>query len=124
MKPIYLNNAATSFPKPESVNKAVIEYIQSLPFHSKRAGYKFHPQDPIETARVNIAKFFNIANPNRLIFTSGATESLSLAIFGLDLTGKHVVTTAIEHNSVLRPLKTLEREEKITLTVVPCNSYG
>ncbi|MDH3347271.1 MAG: aminotransferase class V-fold PLP-dependent enzyme [Desulfobulbaceae bacterium] len=122
---IYLNNAATSFPKPKRVKNAVAQHLNSPPFHAGRTGYDLQQKDIILSCRKVLASLLHIKNPERIVFTSGATESLCLAIFGLELRDKaHVITTAIEHNSVLRPLKTLEKEGAITLTVIPCNSAG
>jgi len=121
---IYLNNAATSFPKPERVNKAVIEYLGSAPFHCLRTGHIGKEDDTIDSCRRKIAQFFNISGPENIIFTSGATESLNLVIRGLDLSGGHVVTTCIEHNSVLRPLKKLEKKGQIELSIVGCDKSG
>ncbi len=121
---IYLNNAATSFPKPDGVRKAVELCLITPPFHASRTGYDYQKEDVMFSCREVLAKLFNILDPHRIVFTSGATESLCLAIFGLELRNAHVITTAIEHNSVLRPLKTLEREGAIELTIVNCDSCG
>lgn len=121
---IYLNNAATSFPKPEEVITAINTYLQSPPFHSGRVGFEMQSEDVITACRQKLAQLFNADTPDNIIFTSGATESLNLAILGLNLIGGHVITTAIEHNSVLRPLKTLERDDGIELTIVNCDEYG
>ncbi len=99
-------------------------YLNSPPFHSARTGYEHNPIDPVSDCREALASLFNIQQPNRVIFTSSATEALCLAIFGLDLQGSHVITTSIEHNSVLRPLKHLEKEGKIELTIIDCVSDG
>ncbi|MBN2315896.1 MAG: aminotransferase class V-fold PLP-dependent enzyme [Sedimentisphaerales bacterium] len=120
----YLNNAATSFPKPKEVIEAVDTYLQSAPFHSGRVGFEMQAEDVITTCRQKLAQLFNADTPDNIIFTSGATESLNLAILGLNLIGGHVITTAIEHNSVLRPLKTLDRDGGIELSIVDCDTYG
>ncbi|MBM2816111.1 MAG: Aminotransferase class V-fold PLP-dependent enzyme [Ignavibacteria bacterium] len=121
---IYFNNTATSFPKPENVIKAVIEILNSPPTHSSRSGIEEESQDIFFTCRIKLAKLFNAPDPIRIVFTSGSTEALNLAIKGLDLQGGHIVSTKIEHNSVIRPLKTLEEEGKIELTFVDCDKYG
>ncbi len=120
---IYLNNAATSYPKPERVINAVIACIASLPFHSLRAGYDMTEGDVVSSCREKLARLFNVDNPSNIFFTSGSTESLNLALNGLDLEG-HVITTAIEHNSVYRPLKRLESRGSIALTIVDCDING
>lgn len=121
---IYLNNAATSYPKPRLVSKAILAYLNSTPSDVSRAGYSREGEDIIALCRQKLAELFRISNPNQIVLTSGATESLNLAIKGLCLERAHVITTSIEHNSVLRPLKTLERQGKITLSIVDCNSSG
>jgi cysteine desulfurase / selenocysteine lyase len=120
---VYFNNAATGFPKPESVLKAVNDSLKSVPCHHLRSG--FDNQDGVVNGcRERLAELFNSPEPRRFAFSSGATESLNLALKGLGLKGKHVVTTAVEHNSVLRPLKTMEREGLLTLSIVPCDPSG
>ena len=121
---IYLNNAATSFPKPDKVRHAVELCLQTPPFHALRTGYDTQQADVMFACREALAALFNVQNPERIVFTSGATEALCLAIFGLELRNTHVITTAIEHNSVLRPLKTLERDGAIELTIVACDASG
>jgi cysteine desulfurase family protein len=71
-----------------------------------------------------LAELFNAPFPERLVFTSGATESLNLILKGLKLQGKHVLTTCVEHNSVLRVLKTMEQQQLIDLSIVPCVPDG
>lgn len=122
---IYLNNAASGFPKPGRVIKAVERCLNTPPPHAGRTGYDTQQQDIALLCRQALAALFHVRDPQRIFFTSGATESLCLAIFGLELRDKaHVVTTAIEHNSVLRPLKTLEKAGAVTLTIVPCDDAG
>lgn len=121
---IYLNNAATSFPKPENVHKAVTEYLKTAPVHSARASFEREMDDIDYACRAKLAKLFNAKDPYHIIFTSGSTEALNLAIKGLNLKGSHVVTTVIEHNSVIRPLKTMELAGEIELTFVDSDSWG
>jgi len=121
---IYLNNAATTFPKPQETIDAVTTYLGSTPFNCLRTGYTGQEEDVILACRKSLAALFNVDDPERMIFTSGATESLNLVIKGLDLEGGHVITTQIEHNSVLRPLYGLERAGKIELSIVECDKYG
>lgn len=120
---IYLNNAATSYPKPERVIDAVTACISSVPFNSLRAGYEMAEGDVVYSCREKLSKLFNADNPRNIFFTSGSTESLNLALNGLDLEG-HVITTGIEHNSVYRPLKRLESRGAVELTVVDCDMKG
>ncbi|HSV98989.1 MAG TPA: aminotransferase class V-fold PLP-dependent enzyme [Sedimentisphaerales bacterium] len=120
---IYLNNAATSFPKPPEVHRAVAECLHSEPFHADRVGFDRSAHNVIRGCRENLARLFQASDPDSIVLTSGATESLNLALFGSCLRG-HVVTTAIEHNSVLRPLRRLEKAGRIRKTVVSCDANG
>ncbi|MCG8643852.1 MAG: aminotransferase class V-fold PLP-dependent enzyme [Desulfobacterales bacterium] len=121
---IYLNNATTSFPKPESVIEAVNRYNQRPPMEASRFAAADDRPDLILECRKNLSRLFKVSDPENIIFTSGATHSLNLALLGLLRPGDHVVTTRIEHNSVLRVLKTLEKDREITLSIVPCDSLG
>jgi cysteine desulfurase/selenocysteine lyase len=121
---IYLNNAATSFPKPECVLQGVGAVLNKPPFHHARTGFEQESVDVVFECRKELAALFNVPNPNRIVFSSGSTESLNLALNGLSLHGKHIVTTAVEHNSVLRPLKTMERDGRISLSIVECDENG
>ncbi|MGB9852390.1 MAG: aminotransferase class V-fold PLP-dependent enzyme [Candidatus Kapaibacteriota bacterium] len=121
---IYLNNAATSFPKPKEVQDAVIASFSAPLVHSSRTGLEREDDDIVYLCRTRLADLFNIKDPLQIVFTSGSTEALNLAIKGLPLNGSNVVITAIEHNSVIRPLKTLEKEGKISVTVVECDRNG
>ena len=118
---VYFNNAASSFPKPQQVIDAVNTFNNNPPIHAARVGFEREPEDVIYNCRANLAKLFNVEDPERIVFTSGSTEALNLAIFGLELKDAHVITTAIEHNSVIRPLKHLERDGTIELTFVDCD---
>ena len=120
---IYLDNAATTFPKPR---KVVAEMTHCLTHYCANPGRSGHDMaskmaSRIYDARESIADFFNMTDPLRVVFTSNATESLNLAIKGILKPGDHVVTTAMEHNSVLRPLKELKG---IRVTVVPADKEG
>ena len=121
---IYLNNAATGYPKPEEVIKTINKYIKSIPVNSLRKGFTEKSNDLPSLCRKKIGALFNIKNEKNIIFTSGSTESLNLAIKGLNLKGKHVITTVTEHNSVIRPLKHLERDGIIDLSFIGCDSRG
>ena len=121
---IYFNNTATSYPKPKEVNDAVIEYLNHPPVHSSRTGLERSEEDVDYACRANLARLFNADEPLNFVLASGSTEALNLAIKGLDLRGGHVVSTAIEHNSVIRPLKTLERDGIISVDFVKCDPCG
>ncbi|MBN1191755.1 MAG: aminotransferase class V-fold PLP-dependent enzyme [Dehalococcoidales bacterium] len=121
---IYLNNSATSYPKPTGVLSGVSDFLHKLPFHHARAGFTGESGDVVLECRKQLAALFNVPDPSRIVFSSGATESLNTALYGIILRGKHVVTTAVEHNSVLRPLKTMEKSGIITLSIVECDENG
>ena len=122
---IYLDNAATSFPKPESVYKAVDKCLREYGANPGRSGHKLALKAgrAIYETRELICDLFNIDNPMQVIFTSNATDSLNLAIKGILKKGDHVITSGMEHNSVIRPIKTLE-EIGVENTVVECSDDG
>ncbi len=122
---IYLNNADTSYPKPVEVIKSVTQNIQNLPFNSVPSRLdKKNDINVINECRKRLARLINTNDPNNIIFTSGATEALNLVIRGLPLTGSHIITTNIEHNSVLRPLYEIVKEKHIGITIVDSDEYG
>ena len=118
---IYFNSNSTSYPKPGNVIAAVNEYLGEIPYSAHRSGFK--SRSVIEECRGKLADFFNVASPEHVIFTSGSTEALNLAIFGMNKP-RHIVSTTTEHNSVLRPLKTLERDNGLEITLVDCDNQG
>jgi cysteine desulfurase family protein len=75
-------------------------------------------------ARENLAELFNIVDPGRIVFTKNATEALNTALLGLLEPGDRVITTAAEHNSVMRPLRWLEANRQVSVTVIPCDANG
>ena len=125
-KIIYMNNAATTWPKPvgvmEEVNRAL-----SIPFVEEGRSTLIGQKDyPVETREL-LAGFFNAGPAEHFIFTQNATDSLNIAIHGfLHHIGRHchAITTELEHNAVLRPLRTLEREGRITLSIIPFDKRG
>ncbi len=122
---IYLDNAATTFPKPKQVYDAVLDCMENYGANPGRAGHKLAMRAgrEIYDCRENIAKLLNISNPMNIVFTHNATDSLNLAIKGVVKSGDHIITTSIEHNSVIRPIKALE-EKGIENTIVKCDEYG
>jgi selenocysteine lyase/cysteine desulfurase len=123
---IYLDNAATSWPKPESVYRAVDHYQRELGAPAGRSGYAeaVAVAHEVDATRARIARFLGLNDPTHLIFTTNGTDSLNLVIHGLLAGGDHVVTTVVEHNSVLRPLAHLEDAGRIRVTRVGCDSQG
>ncbi len=120
--PIYLNNAATSYPKAPGLGEEVASLINACPLHPGRSGVK--GEDILFNCRQEIARLLNTANPNQVVLSKSSTEALNIAIYGLDIYGSTVITTAMEHNSVLRPLYRLEHLKIIKLKIVGCNSEG
>ncbi len=120
---IYLDNAATTFPKPESVYRAMDEFLRERGANPGRAGHRMsvEAEQEIEKARVTVARFLGMKNPERMIFTYNATDALNMGIKGLLNEGDHVITSKLEHNSVSRPLKGLENRGIITVTWI-CSS--
>ena len=125
-KVIYLDNAATSFPKPPQVLEAMVHYMEAVGANPGRAGHQLSMEASriVQHTRERIARLFNIRNSTRVVFTSNVTESLNTIINGFLNHGDHVVTSAMEHNSVIRPLKHLEEIGMITLSVAPCDYKG
>jgi cysteine desulfurase family protein len=122
---IYFDNAATSWPKPPAVSAAVGEYLTEAGGNPGRSGHRMSvaAARAVEDAREALAELFNASDPSRIVFTHNATHALNLALYGLLRPGQHVVTTSIEHNSVMRPLRHLETLG-IELTVVSCSPEG
>lgn len=122
---IYLDNAATTFPKPEAVYDAVMDCMKNYCANPGISGHKLAMKSAREIydARENIAKLFNIDNPMNIVFTNNATDSLNLAIKGIVNSGDHIITTSMEHNSVIRPIKALEKLG-IENTIVQCDKDG
>ncbi|MBO3444561.1 aminotransferase class V-fold PLP-dependent enzyme [Clostridium sp. CCUG 7971] len=122
---IYLDNAATTYPKPDRVYNAVMDCMKNYCANPGRAGHKLAMKAAREIydARENIAKLFNIDNPMSIVFTNNATDSLNLAIKGVVKSGDHIVTTSMEHNSVIRPIKSLEKHG-VENTIVKCDKDG
>jgi len=123
---IYFDNAATSWPKPTSVYRKMDEFIRKWGANPGRAGHRMAvaAERIIEETRYQIARFFGIKDPRRIIFTLNCTDSLNIGIKGLLRKGDHVITTYLEHNSVSRPLEGLVRKGIITVTRVSHTEEG
>lgn len=109
---IYLDNGATSFPKPEDVYRAMDHFYRTYGVNPGRSGYDLCMEsgDMVDKTRKLLCRFFNGGDANRLIFSYNSTDALNLAIFGMLKPGDHAITTTLEHNSVLRPLYHLEQQ--------------
>lgn len=117
-RPVNFDNAATTFPKPDEVKHAVSYAVSNYGGNSGRGGHtlSFRASEMVYKAREVIADFFD-AQPENVIFCSSCTHALNTAIKGVLKPGAHVVTSSLEHNSVIRPLVALERQGLITLTI-------
>jgi cysteine desulfurase family protein len=117
---IYLDNAATSFPKPEPVYQALDRFARTSLANPGRAGHRMAvaAERTLDDARHTLNQFFGGDAPERWILTYNCTDGLNLAIKGVVRPGDHVITTDLEHNSVSRPLRALEKAGVISLTRV------
>src|SRR5699024_11045809 len=122
---IYFDNGATSFPKPEIVYDEIYTAMKDYGANPGRSGHKLALKAGrgIYETRDVLSQLFNIKNPMNIVFTMNCTESLNLGLKGLLKKGDHVITTSMEHNSVIRPLKAMGREG-ISTTVVNADSKG
>ena len=125
MKTIYLDNAATSFPKPEAMLSAMTAYQQNVGANPGRSGHglSIDAGRIICEARESLALLFHVEDPLRIVLTKNSTEALNIALQGGLRPGDHVITSGMEHNSVMRPLRFLEGRG-VELSVVPCSPRG
>ena len=123
---IYLDNAATTWPKPECVYDAVDHYLRELGGPNGRSGYReaLESNRIIERARRGVAEIVGAADPLNIVFGFNGTDALNIAIRGIVRPGDHVVTTVCDHNSVLRPLSALREAAGVEVTYVPCDGQG
>lgn len=122
---IYLDNAATTLQKPACVGETMLKAMQHAGNASRGVNEaSLTASRIVENARTELAEFFGFSHPHRVCFTQNATESLNTVISGMFDPGDHVITTAMEHNSVLRPLERLRQEQQVEVTVLPADSYG
>jgi len=123
---IYLDNAATSFPKPEAVYLALDKFARESLANPGRAGHRMAlaSEEALTDARHRLNRFFNGKSPARFIFALNCTDALNMAFKGVLNDGDHVVTTDLEHNSISRPLVAMAQAGKITLTRIPADSTG
>jgi cysteine desulfurase / selenocysteine lyase len=125
MGTIYFDNAATSWPKPPGVLATMTECMAASGGNPGRSGHRLSiaAARVVEETRQLLADLLNADDPSRIVFTHNATHALNVALYGLLRPGDHVVTTSVEHNSVMRPLRDLERRG-IAVTVVNCRPEG
>jgi cysteine desulfurase / selenocysteine lyase len=122
---IYLDNAATSYPKPPEVISAMTSFLTEVGVGTGRGSHRqaLAANRMVYEARERIARLFHLPDSSRVIFTHSATESLNLAVNGLLKPGDHLVTSTMEHNSLVRPLHRLSRQG-VSVTRVACNRDG
>jgi len=122
---LYLDNAATSWPKPPETAQAMLRFMEAVGANPGRSGHRLSVEAArvVYGAREAVAELCNAPDPLRVVFGANATEALNLAFAGLVRPGDHVVTSSMEHNSLMRPLRALA-ERGAALTVVRCSPAG
>jgi cysteine desulfurase/selenocysteine lyase len=122
---IYLDYAATSWPKPPEVISAMTSFLERAGGNAGRSGHRLSVAAGrvVYDCREAVAVLFNVSDPLRVAFTMNATHALNIGLHGLLRRGDHVVTTGIEHNAVMRPLRAFERKG-VRVSVVPCGRDG
>ena len=122
---IYFDSAATSWPKPPGVAEAMVHFINAVGANPGRSAHRLSVASAriVYAAREAIAELFHAPDPLRVVLGHNVTEALNLALCGLLRPGDHVITSSIEHNSVMRPLRALQAQG-VELTVVPCSPQG
>jgi cysteine desulfurase family protein len=123
---IYLDNAATTFPKPPGTLEAMVRAYREAGVSPGRGSYDLAVQagDLVDQVRRQVALLFGAPDPDRVVFAGNATDALNLALHGLLRPGDHVVATELEHNSVLRPLHHLREQGRIRFDLAPCDGQG
>jgi cysteine desulfurase/selenocysteine lyase len=122
---IYLDNAATSFPKPPAVAESIVDFLEHSAGNPGRSGHALAiaAQTVVASTRSQLATLFGVLDPARVVFALNATDALNMALWGLLRPGDRVVTTSIEHNAVARPLHAMT-ERGIEVTRVACAPDG
>jgi cysteine desulfurase/selenocysteine lyase len=122
---IYFDNAATSWPKPPQVIQAMADFLAFVGANPGRAGHHKAVQAGkiVYNARLAVAELFKAENPLRVIFTYNVTQALNLCLHGILHPGAHIITGSMEHNSVMRPLRMLEKTG-VKLSIVQCSQGG
>ncbi len=126
IKMIYLDNGATSFPKPAAVAAAMSHFTLKVGGSPGRSGHRLSQEAArvVFECREALARLFRAPDSRRIVFTLNATQALNTAIYGILRPGDRVLTTSMEHNSTMRPLRDLEHRGVISLEVLPCDSAG
>lgn len=125
MDTIYLDNASTSFPKAHGVADAMGHYLREVGCNVSRGGYRtaYDAAEMVIDTRERLAHLFGIASGQQIVFTANVTQSLNMLLKGILRPGDHVLTSAMEHNAVMRPLTQLHKQG-ILFDRIPCDSAG
>lgn len=125
MEQIYLDNASTTFPKPESVSQAVYRYMTSIGSNINRGGYEraYSAAEAVFETRQLLSDFFHGGDCKNVVFTKNVTESLNVILKGFLRPGDHVLVSAMEHNAMMRPLRQLEAAG-VEFDRIPCDETG
>lgn len=120
MKTLYLDNAATTYPKPPQVASAVADYITNVGININRGGYAkaYDAAEAILTLRERLCNFFQGPDPRNVIFTTNVTASLNFLLKGWLKAGDHIIVTSLEHNAMMRPLVQLQ-EHGVSFDCIP-----
>ena len=123
---IYFDNSATSWPKPRETGEAMMYYLNDVGANPGRSGHSRSVEagQIVLNARENLCRLFNVKLPQQIAFTKNITESLNCVFYTMLKGGDHVITSSMEHNSVMRPLRHLEKTGVIELTVVKADCEG
>jgi cysteine desulfurase family protein len=123
---LYLDNAATSYPKPPKVYSAVLDYMMNIGANPGRGGHtsSLEGSRVVYNCREALMNFFKFDKPENVIFTSNITASLNILLKSVIKDGWHVITTSMEHNSVLRPITSISNYKNIELDILPCSKEG
>ncbi len=121
---VYLDNAATSWPKPPEVYQAVDEYMRNVGASPGRSGHRqaLTANRIVYGARQSLAALLGVTEEENIIFTLNATDGMNMALKGLLQPGDHVITSALEHNAVMRPLMGMVERQGVSLSIIPYDS--
>ncbi len=125
MRSLYLDNAATAFPKAPGVAKSMANYLTNVGCNVNRGAYQssFEAENIVFETRELVCELFNYEKAENVVFTKNITESLNVLIKGLLKDGDHVIVSSMEHNAVMRPINALKRRN-VSYSTVPCNKVG
>ena len=123
---IYLDNAATTWPKPPEVHRFMHKFYRDYGVNPGRSGYDraIEAEQTVHKCRTRLTNFFGGDDPDRLVFTYNATDSLNQVIQGVLWRGGHAISSNIEHNSVLRPLWHMSQRSDVKVTYLPFDGQG